>query len=504
MNIVFYSTTASRFDAASCTRTTLPPRSAMWASIARRYPQHQFFIVTQPPASFLLDGSDVCSAAVPAASADDAAEAAKAATAAAFTVGEGRVRVRLLRDDAPVSAVIQQILAVQPAIAIAASFWLPPYDWLGVQDALVAETLRAHNVRTLCHTASLALDCFDKRRTHALLERLGFAMPKAVYVHHELYWCERRHHELTTNVYKDYVLRELQAMRYPVVIKDTVGLSSYSMEVAVSYRQALSYLNSGRTKVDRLVEEYIAGAQCGVEIYGDDGRYMVLPPLLFSCNRYGITSPKQSVKLGGVYAHGGDARYHSEALQKTLRALAQAVQFSGVAQVDAVFSEAEQKWYIIEINPRLSGMSETYAAALGIPLVELLLRTALSEPLLPASADGALALGTAHAAHTAPAAPSAPSASFPALPHYVCNLKLSLANEAQLASLAAEPCVCYLHQIQNLAARQEREKGYCELVVRAPSLEALMASLDDLAARYDTCMERPFVAQAHALADRLR
>ena len=490
MNIVFYSTSAAQFDFDAVELTTAPCRSAVWQELAARYREHRFFIVTQAPASFLLDSAllQAARARAPVTVGD--------ATAHCLTLCD-TVHISLLTAETPASAVAAYIATLQPDLALAASFWLAPYDWLGLQDALVADALRAQGIRTLCHAASLSLDCFDKSRTHALLERHGFAMPKAVYVHHELYWCERRHHTLTTNVYKDYVLSELRKLHYPVVIKDTVGLSSYSLEVAVSYKQAVAYLNSGRTKVDRLVEEYIAGDQFGCEIYGSDGRYTVLPPLLFSLNRYGVTSPKQSVKLGGGLELA--ARFGFAALESRLRALAEQLQPAGVMQVDLVRAHADGRWYIIELNPRLSGMSETYAALLGLPLMELLLRTELSLPLAPA----AMPMAPVQSAVPSPVSrAAAPPLQQPALP-CVCNLKLALISEEQRAALAKEPAVAYLQRLYNRAAKQERERGYCELVLRAPTLTALMAALDDLAARYADCMESAFVAKAHELASRL-
>ena len=47
--------------------------------------------------------------------------------------------------------------------------------------------------------------------------------------------------------------------------------------------------------------------------------------------------------------------------------------FSGSIQVDLVF--AENKWHIIEINPRLSGMTLTYSALKNSNPQELMLKS---------------------------------------------------------------------------------------------------------------------------------
>ena len=91
-----------------------------------------------------------------------------------------------------------------------------------------------------------------------------------------------------------------------------------------------------------MVEELIQGEQFGTEIHGIEGRYSVLPPIAFSVNKDGITDPLNSVKFGPVT----DPAYHFEKVQE-----------------DLVYRNGE--WFIIEINPRWSGMTTTTAAMEG-------------------------------------------------------------------------------------------------------------------------------------------
>ena len=93
-----------------------------------------------------------------------------------------------------------------------------------------------------------------------------------------------------------------------------------------------------------MVEELIQGEQFGTEIHGIEGRYSVLPPIAFSVNKDGITDPLSSVKFGPVT----DPAYHFEKVQEELLNMAQ-----------------NGEWFIIEINPRWSGMTTTTAAKEG-------------------------------------------------------------------------------------------------------------------------------------------
>lgn len=464
MTILFYSTNASRFNGEDIACATFPQRSNIWKSLCERYPSHRFIVATSLPGFFLTDISA-------------SSMSVRDGSSSAFADGQRNLFLHeITGENAP--EIADELIALKPDIAVSATFWVPPYDWLGVQDALVAEKLRAAGIKTFCHSTTASLQCFDKNMTHALLTKLGFRVPKAVYVHHELYWTERRHKDLKTNVYKDYVLSQIEAMHYPVVIKDTVGLSSYSMEVAVSYKQALMYLNSGRTTCDRLVEEYVDGQQFGCEIYGSEGSYTVLPPFAFSVNRYGITSPKQSVKIGPVT----DASYKIEELKGRLKELACALDFSPCAQVDLIFKDGH--WYIIEINPRLSGMTETYAASLGKSSIELLLETVLNS----CGAVVAPAEGPFSDVHCVPA----------------LNFKLPILCDGQLEKVRSFSGVAYVHQIHNKAAKQEREKGYCEVVLTSPEgITGLMQTLESFAVTFSDCMEEVFLKNARELASKL-
>ena len=160
-----------------------------------------------------------------------------------------------------------------------------------------------------------------KQETHIFLEKNNFNTAKSVYVHHEHYWAERNKNIIQTNIYKEYVHNEIKKLKFPVVIKDTTGLSSYGMDVVQTYNEAIHILNSKKNNGDRLVEEYITGDSFGIEIYGNENNYFVSEVLINSVNQFGLTSPKQNVKLGPVLnekcpdCHGsGQVRYTQNTL----------------------------------------------------------------------------------------------------------------------------------------------------------------------------------------------
>ena len=404
MNVVFYSTSSNAFSGGDVEVKYFPLRSLCLDSLAKKFPGHHFSVVANLPGHFLFDlESDEINPR--------------------SNLVKCRVTDKLSAED-----FAADVLNEKPDVAISATSWSPPFDWMGLKDSLVAEILEKNGVETVCPSKSTQLICFDKKNTADFLRRNNFPCPRSVYVHHEYFWAERGNREIAVNNYKDFVLSEIKKMRYPLVIKDCVGLSSYGMEVSVSFAQAVHYLKNGRNVSDRLVEEYIDGLHFGTEIYGRNGKYNVMPPLLFSLNRYGITSPKLSVKMGPVVSED----FKIAGLKKMLVELASKIDLNGFAQVDLIFSGGQ--WFVVEINPRLSGMTETYAASMGMSVFDLMLGTAFDS-----------------------------ASDFPEQ-KFVCNFKLPLLDDCLFEKISRLPWIGYLHQHKNLAAKQEREKGYCEAV----------------------------------------
>ncbi len=430
MNIVFYSSNSNVFLKDSFKFFHFPKHSDDLKKLCSLHPEHNFTVITNMPGYFLLDAEEIPEN---------------------LSNLKYKILPALENSTFAANSIANEILKVLPDIAIACTYWIPPFDWLGIEDALIAEELKKQGIRTLSHTSLTQMTFFNKYETHLALKNNGFNVANAVYVNHELYWEERSKKEILHNVYKEYIFEQIKKLNFPVVIKDTTGLSSYGMEVAVSFKEAVHYLNL--MKRDVLVEEFLSGIQAGTEIYGTDGDYKVMPPLIFSVNKYKITSPKQSIKLGPVDYNA----YNVSELNDTLTKLAKIFKFSGIAQVDLVFKN--NKWFIIEVNPRLSGMTQTYCALQNITPIELLYSIATKEKIninLEDSKKKAI------------------------------NIKLPLQNFETLEKLTKHECVKKINQIQNLMAKQEREKGYCELVLSKDALknDELIKEIKELCTLY--------------------
>ena len=400
-----------------------------------------------------------------------------------------KIQYHLIQNDSE-KKIAEELSDLKADAAVALSFYVTPYDWLTLKDAMVADFLRKTGIRTICHPVESALICFDKWESHNFFEKInsdGISVnhAKAVHLHHELFINAGNRPETKSNVYRDALFHQIKKLNFPVIIKDTTGLSSFGADVVNSYDEALGVLRSKKTTSDRIIEEMINGDQFGCEIYGKSGEgdYKILPPFLFSVNQYGITSPKQSVKIGPFLEENPalNEKYKLSELRKMLLKLAKALKLDGIAQVDLVFNG--EKWFVIEVNPRLSGMSTTYAASIGLPLSEVIFEYLMN------SAQGTQG------------AQSSQRFGFQFKP--TVNIKFPIMPKERLLELKALPYVAFVNQIENRAARQIREQGYCEVIVTGETRAALLENLCDLRERFSDVAEEHFFETALSLCDKL-
>lgn len=460
MRVLFYSTSSSNYDE-NLVSKNFPSNADELQTLALKYPEHEFIIATQLPGMFLIDISD-----------KEGVQKAK------------NIRYKIIQADKE-DEIAESISLLNPDLAIAATFYTVPFDWLTAKDAIVAKRLEARGIKTICHSLETSIECFDKWRTHNLLKRLKVNTPKAVYVHHELYINAGNRTFVKSNVYRTMVLEQIRELNFPLIIKDTTGFSSYGTDVIENFEEAKNWLKSKKFTSDRIVEEFIKGENFGVEIIGkpkkDKIEYEIKPPFLFSVNKYGITSPKQSVKAGPVSAKN----YRLHSLNKVLKRLAKGCQFKGIAQVDLVFDG--KTWFVIEVNPRLSGMTTSYATMEGKTVGERLLESA--EFLLKSKTKKTTRIHRCKKAE------------------FTLNIKLSLtdskAENYEPKDFLQKDYIKKVYQIQNLAAKQIREKGYCEVILTGKTKKALLDNLEDLNSTHRQSMEASFYESAKLLIKKL-
>ena len=142
MKIVFYSSNSNIFDNSTFHINTYPSVNDIFSKFSKDYTTSDFYVVTQHPCFFLPEGGD---------------------------------KVLVLSQDATITDIANAIIAIKPDIAVAMSFWVDPYDWLTINDSLIAEILNENEIKTISQDIKTGMTCFDKTKT-----ALGTKKPKAL------------------------------------------------------------------------------------------------------------------------------------------------------------------------------------------------------------------------------------------------------------------------------------------------------------------------------------
>ena len=255
-----------------------PDRACVWDKLAEQYPDTQLRIYFNLPGEFIVDmWPDI------------------------FRESD-LVSYIPLDEDASVEDIAERIAADQPDLAIAFSIPILPYDWSALRDAMVGEELRRKGIKTIAHNIRTASHALEKDRCSDYLCQNGFFVAKSLSVRNTLFQAHKINTAIPVNVYREYVLRVIREMHFPVIIKPTVFSGSDRLHVASDIEEAVKTLDSWPSDSDFLIEEQIIGTNFGIEIYGTPGNYHVMEPVMFSAARNGVPDPYEVVKAGPVLA----------------------------------------------------------------------------------------------------------------------------------------------------------------------------------------------------------
>ena len=397
-----------------------PDRACMWDKLAEQYPDTLLRIYFNLPGEFIVDmWPDI------------------------FRESD-LVSYIPLDEDASVEDIAERIAADQPDLAIAFSIPILPYDWSALRDAMVGEELRRKGIKTIAHNIRTASHALEKDRCSDYLCQNGFFVAKSLSVRNTLFQAHKINTAIPVNVYREYVLRVIREMHFPVIIKPTVFSASDRLHVASDIEEAVKTLDSWPSDSDFLIEEQIIGTNFGIEIYGTPGNYHVMEPVMFSAARNGVPDPYEVVKAGPVLAD----YYRIRHLKKEIMRLAELYELNGTAQVDLIFSEGE--WYIIEINARHSLMTEISA--------QIERKTSLD-------IYGALAVCDIR------------GADIPDTLQFACDFKTPyLKDDTIRQMMKLYPCIASVMSLQT-AVSTDGKVEYCEFVVTAETAEKLMEAM---------------------------
>ena len=160
-----------------------------------------------------------------------------------------------------------------------------------------------------------------------------------------------------------------------LIITTSLRVNSNSDKLADAFAKAKENILHREDDADLIIEEMINGEQFGTEIHGTKGNYTILPPFKCRLNDQGVTDNLHYVKYGPIL----DEKYRVEELRSMLRRLAEEMGIEGCAQADLAFDG--DKWVIIEVNPRMSGMTAAGAAVESRYPLEVVIESCLESTI---------------------------------------------------------------------------------------------------------------------------
>ncbi len=431
MKIVFYNTSSSVPENRKLS-LLYPKRAELWDGLAAHYPDHEICFVATKGGDILMD-------------ADNGGELPH----------PKNVQYLLTEVTDSADQIADLIAAQKPDVVMGISTGNYPIDWNFIKDAVIAEKLQAKGIHTIAHPVATAMAFYDKWRSSMALRYYGFKVAGSLFVHNEQFWAERVVGNAKCNIYKEYILYRVSQFNFPVIIKETVSAGSIGIQTAENFEEARAILTSENNKSDLIVEELIRGEDFSAEVYGAEGKYYATYPIRLymgdSTPFAGATDSFQSVKFGPVTSD----KYHVKELREMLLNLAKNYQFGGGANLDLMFKDGE--WYIIEVNPRFSGLTNTAAATMG------------KNPLI-AYAEGIF---------------GGPENDFsdPASLKYVLNFKIRKIDEETFKKIGERKSV--KHMYLSVSQYGEKLSEYFEVVIGGfDTGEELLAELESIAADF--------------------
>lgn len=162
---------------------------------------------------------------------------------------------------------------------------------------------------------------------------------------------------------------------YPVLVRPSYVLGGQGMEIAYSeadIREYMAIINTVEQTHPILVDKYIMGMEVEVDAICD-GKEILIPGIMEHVERAGVHSGDSI----SVYPSLHISEEKTEEIKNITKQLAVALDTRGLINIQYII--ANDKLYLIEVNPRSSRTVPYISKVTGIPMVQLAVKCALGE-----------------------------------------------------------------------------------------------------------------------------
>ncbi len=200
----------------------------------------------------------------------------------------------------------------------------------------------------------------DRELFDRILEKLNLSRPKG----HTVYTI-------------DEATKVAEELGYPVLVRPSYVLGGQGMEIAYTQKDLKDYMdivNSIEQEHPILIDKYITGMEVEVDAICD-GENILIPGIMEHIERAGVHSGDSISVYPSI--HITDEKV--EEIKDVTKKLALACKTIGMINIQYII--ANDKLYIIEVNPRSSRTVPYISKVTGLPLVELAVKCALGMKL---------------------------------------------------------------------------------------------------------------------------
>lgn len=262
-----------------------------------------------------------------------------------------------LDPETPLPEIANRLAAWQPDRIVSIS--VP--DDKALRDACWAESLRASlDLDVVMHPLAATHAFANKWTTRSVVEEVGLPVAPGFLISGDLL----SQRGVRYGAYRDYVSLMLNRLNFPVVCKpvwDSMaqGVTTFESQAALEH-----WLDIEKPGEDLLVEQYLPGELFGIEVVGRDGAYFCQPLVRKCLSRSAGTEPDlvpfNHIRFGPIT----DPAYSVSTLQARIKELARRLELCGSAEFELMWLHGQ--FYVIEVNPRVSGMTNLSSAISGI------------------------------------------------------------------------------------------------------------------------------------------
>ncbi|MBD8847185.1 ATP-grasp domain-containing protein [Priestia megaterium] len=235
------------------------------------------------------------------------------------------------------------------------------------RDSYLKELLEEQfNIPVIMHPVSTTTLLSNKWETNQWLKRNGYKVPKSILVYGDL--LSKR--TVKYVAYIDFIISKVKKLKKPYFLKPLWDSMSTGVLKINDINELKKYLYDTNINCDFVIEEQVNGGLYGMEVVGNNGNYFC-QPLVKKCT--GITDslvPFDHVRFGPFPLNNDEIIQ----LENKLIKICNELKICG--SVEFEFIRNEKEFYIIEINPRVSGMTNLSSAISGLNTYTCLLQMA--------------------------------------------------------------------------------------------------------------------------------